>query len=441
MGRLTDVMVKQATPRAVAYEEPDGQDNLRLVVYPSGKKSWAVRYRNASGTVRKVTLGPVERTSLKDARKWAKQLMVQVQAGHDPGAKEKPAPDAETVESAFKKFMVARRAQDRNRSADEVQRQFDTYIEPAIGARILKDLTGEEARKPVLALLDAGSRLMANRLHATIARFLKWCAEPDQGLLEASPYTKHRKPADERTRDRVLSNAELAAVWHAAAGADQPFGSIVRLLILTAQRRSEVAEMVEIELDLNARRWTIPSHRAKNGDRHVVPLSEPAIAELAAVKRVKGKAGFVFTATGEAAFANFGRSKLALDKVLNFNEAWRLHDLRRTATSGMAALGIPAPVVEAILNHRTGTRSGVAGVYNRHRYLDEAELALRAWGRFVTDIVAHDARRTRCDAMRAEERARLRAAVQDDDCAWQAYLTALDASEDAGEPEAVEAAA
>ena len=448
-------MVKQAKPRALAYEEPDGQDGLRLVIYPSGKKSWAVRYRNGAGKLRKVTLGPVERTSLADARKWAKALMVEIQAGHDPAAKEPltSGGDSVTVAKAFKRFMVARRAQERNRAADEVQRQFDTYIEPVLGQRILREVTGADARKPVINLLDAGSRTMANRVHATLARFFKWAADPDQALIEASPYSAYRKPADERTRDRVLSNAEMAAIWNAAADAGQPFGPIVRLLILTAQRRSEVAEMVESELDLNRRVWTIPSQRAKNGDRHTVPLSDPALTELANVKRVRGKAGFVFTTSGAAAFAGFGKAKAKLDAKLGLNEGWRLHDLRRSAATGMAALGVPASVVEAVLNHRTGTRSGVAGIYNRHDYADAAELAMRAWGRFVVDIIAHEPRRLRWDAMRAGDRAGLRAAIQGDNEAWQAYLAALDAPEapeapeaaeaadDAGEPEALEVAA
>lgn len=450
MGRLTDQVVKQAKPKALAYEEPDGQDGLRLVIYPSGKKSWAVRYRNAAGKLRKVTLGPIERTGLKDARKWAKALMVEIQAGHDPAAKEPLASggDSVTVAKAFTRFMVARRAQERNRAADEVQRQYKAYIEPALGQRILREVTGDEARKPVLALLDAGSRIMANRLHATLTRFFKWCADEDQKLIDANPYAGRKRPADERKRDRVLSSKELASVWQAAGDADQPFGPMVRLMILTAQRRSEVAGLTDRELDLNRREWVIPSERAKNGDRHVVSLNDPALSELASVKRVKGKAGYIFTTDGKAAFCGFSKAKAKLDEGLGFSEGWRLHDLRRTAATGMAALGVPASVVEAILNHRTGTRSGVSGIYNVFSYAGPAELALRAWGRYVVDVVAVEPRRLIWDAMRAQERAAACDAIGADDDTWSAYIAAAldapeapEAADDAGEPEVLEVAA
>ena len=428
MGRLTAAMVKPAKARDTQYEESDKADGLVLVVFPSGRKSWAVRYRNDAGKQRKVTLGPVDRLSLGDARNAAKKLMLRIAKGDDPAAKSKSDDaSAMTVKIASERFMIDRRAQDKNRAADEVQRQFNAYILPAIGESVLSKVTGPQVRKIVLARVADGSRIMANRVHATLAKFFKWAADPDRALIEANPYSGYGKPVDEsgRGRERTLSNVELATLWHEAGETDQPFGPIVRLLILTGQRRSEVTGMTDREIDTTRAEWVIPSDRAKNGDRHMVPLSPPAMAELAKVKRV-GKKGLVFTTNGESVYAGHHKAKSRLDEQLQFNEAWRLHDIRRTVATGMAALGITAPVVESILNHRTGSRAGVAGVYNRHSYADEMELALIAWGRFIVDVVAVDKRRIAFDGMRARDKPPFNLAIQSDDEAWSEYLAALD---------------
>lgn len=437
MGRLTVKLVEQAKARAVQYEESDQQDGLVLVVYPSGAKSWAVRYRNEAGKQRKKSLGPVGRMALAKARKEARALMSRIDEGDYPSTRAKAEADkaATTVEAAWERFMVDRRAQDRNRAADEVQRQFDAYILKPIGKRTLSDVRGSDVRKIVQDRVADGSRIMANRVHATLARFFKWAADRDQALIEANPYAGYGKPVDEsgRGRDRTLSNSELAALWREAGATDQPFGPLVRLLILTAQRRSEVTGMTDREIDTTRAEWTIPSERAKNGDRHVVPLSPPALAELAKVKRIKSETGLIFTTDGNAIYSGHHKAKVRLDASLGFNEPWRLHDIRRTVATGMASLGVTAPVVEAILNHRTGSRSGVAGVYNRHDYADDMELALIAWGRFIVDIVAIDARRIAYDAMRARDRARFKLAIQSDDESWSEYLDALDAPAETAE--------
>ncbi|MCV0384043.1 MAG: integrase arm-type DNA-binding domain-containing protein [Erythrobacter sp.] len=431
---MTVKLVESAKARDAQYEESDGEGGLVLVVYPSGAKSWAVRYRNAAGKQRKKSLGPIDRMKLADARKAARAIMARVDDGDDPSSRAKVEADkaALTVRSASERFMKARRAQERNRAADEVQRQFDSYILPAIGEGPIAAVSGDNARKVVTDLANAGARTMANRVHSTLARFFKWAAEPDQRLVAQSPYAGYPKVADERERDRVLSSSELAALWHEAGVTAQPFGPIIRLLILTAQRRSEVTGMTDAELDLNRAEWTIPSDRAKNGDRHVVPLSKPAIAELAKVTRI-GKKGLVFTTTGEAVYAGHHKAKARMDRALGFNEPWRIHDIRRTATTGLIALGQQPATVEALLNHRTGARAGVAGVYNRHQYRDEMELAAEVWGRFIVDVIAIDTRRLAYDRLRLRERAAFNAAIQSDELAWSEYLAVLDDPSDARE--------
>lgn len=446
---LTAVAVRSAKPKLkdgvpIRNEIPDGKTRgLYLIVQPSGAKSWALRYR-FGGKPDKLTIGPVldvreaplaeiplgEPHTLSEARLAADKARAQVATGCDPKERQRAAiaaTDASvTVEDASQSFMVQRRKQDRNRAADEVQRQFDVYINPAIGSQPIDKVTGDDARGIVKSLVESGSPIMANRVHATLATFFKWAADADQKLVPQSPYKDFRKPSGDNSRDRVLSNAELAALWELAGEEGQPFGTIVRLLILTGQRRSEVSGIRDSELDLNARLWTIPAARAKNGQKHLVPLSPQALGELAGVERVSSKSGLWFTTTGETPFSGHSKAKRRIDGKLSFAEAWRLHDIRRTVSTGMAALGVSDAVVEAILNHKSGTKAGVAGVYNRHTYRDEAELALEAWGRFVLDIVAHDERRLAWDAMRGRDRARARLAIHDEDETWQAFLARID---------------
>ena len=424
MGRLNVTVIKQAKARAVQYEESDRQDGLSLVIYPSGKKSWCVRYRNEAGKQRKVTLGPIERLSLPDARREAKALMVNVDRGDDPGAKATTEKTAlAIVRTASESFMADRRAQARNRAAAEVQRQFNAYILPAIGDVAMVDVKGSDARAIVKRLITDGSPVMANRVHATLARFFKWAVDPDQSLIDASPYAAFGKPADERSRDRVLSTAELAALWREAGAADQPFGPLVRLLILTGQRRSEVTGMTESELDRERGEWTIPGLRAKNGEAHIVPLSPAALSELAKVKRI-GKAKTIFTTNGTTVFAGHHKAKARLDGKLQFNGAWRLHDIRRTAATVLQRLGEPVHVVESLLNHKSGAVSGIAAVYQRHEYAEDKRHAVHALARFVVDIASLEARRLEFESMR--DTRNFRAAIHADDEAWSEYLYALD---------------
>jgi len=178
----------------------------------------------------------------------------------------------------------------------------------------------------------------------------------------------------------VLSDDELGRVIRAAREIRGPYGGIVELLALTAQRREEVAQMTWDELDLEKQVWTIPGTRTKNGKPHIVHLSDAAIRAIEARPRT----GALVFATADRPFRNFVHSKPKLDKKAGVS-GWRLHDLRRTAISGMARLGVAPHVADKILNHTAGTISGVAAVYQRHEFMAEREQALDAWARHVEE--------------------------------------------------------
>ena len=183
--------------------------------------------------------------------------------------------------------------------------------------------------------------------------------------------------------DRVLSNEELKSIIQAAREFGGAFGGIVQLLVFTVQRRNEVSEMTWDELDLDQSLWTIPSERTKNAKPHFVHLTDQAKEVLAAMPHV---GSFVYTTTGKSPFSGFSKAKKELDKVSGVT-GWRLHDIRRTVTTGMATLGIAPHVADKIMNHQSGTISGVAAVYQRHEFLDERKTALEAWSNYVQALM------------------------------------------------------
>ena len=243
-------------------------------------------------------------------------------------------------------------------------------------------------------IVDRGSPISANRLLATFRKCCGWSVE--RGLIDVSPCDGVKPPAVNKSRDRVLSDDELRRIWRACDRLAYPFGPLVKLLIITAQRRDEVAGMTAAEVGEASRLWVLPRERAKNDVEHPIPLVAPALAIIAGLPRFSmgdevedaKLPGFLFTTTGTSHVTGFSKAKVALDKLVaaDGGEAlapWTLHDLRRTAATGLARLGVNLPVIERILNHVSGSFGGVAGVYQRHTFADEMRQALDRWAGHV----------------------------------------------------------
>jgi integrase len=200
----------------------------------------------------------------------------------------------------------------------------------------------------------------------------------------------------------------MQEAWAAFDKVGWPFGPFAKLLLLTAARRDEVASARWSEFDLAAKTWTIPKERTKSGQAHEVPLSESALRVLEGLPRIEARhrsTGFVFSTTGKTAVSGFSRAKSIIDAAIlamkresaahrgydqaavQAPEAWTFHDLRRSAASGLAGLGIAPHVIEAVLGHRSGAIKGVAAVYNRYNYSMEKRAALQAWGRHIDALV------------------------------------------------------
>ena len=238
-----------------------------------------------------------------------------------------------------------------------------------------------------------GCPSLANHVHKGLSTLFKWCVRPTIGYLTESPMNGIEKPAAEIERDRVLTDAELAAVWRATAELGFPFGPAVRLMIATAQRRDEVGGMMWSELDIPGRRWVIPAERSKNGRPNIVPLTDLAIAALHEIpsRAVEG-CDYVFTTNGTSPASGYSRAKRRLDTLMSglcqqSLENWTFHDLRRTVATNLAQMGVAQHVIERLLNHLPRQLRGVARIYNRYEYLEERRTALMAWDSRIREIV------------------------------------------------------
>jgi len=250
-----------------------------------------------------------------------------------------------------------------------------------MGTRSIHDIGKRDVIELVSEVTARGAPSAANKLFKVVKTFFGWCE--GRAILNISPAKGLPSPAREMARDRVLDDDELARIIWAARLLTGPYGSIVELLALTGQRREEVAQLSWDELDLSIQTWTLPASRTKNAKPHIVHLSKPAIVVLMRMPRL-GK--FVFSVLGEKPFRNFSGAKRELDRASGVS-GWRLHDLRRTCVSGMARLGVPLHVADKVLNHQSGTISGVAAVYQRHEFLAERKDALERWGAHLARLL------------------------------------------------------
>jgi integrase len=387
--KLTELAVsKMRPPKAGRIEYFDTLlPSFGLRITAVGAKSWIVMTR-VNGKLKRVTLGRYPTTGLADARDLARKAIVDAQQGKTPlGARaRRHVIDGDTVAAVLAEFI----ARDQRGKGRRTWRQVEQALTRELTAAgwMARPIAGI-ARRDVIELLDRvmdrGATTMANRLLAHLRRMLAWAVE--RGILEVSPAAGVRAPASEVDRDRVLEPAELAAVWRGCDALGWPFGPLVQLLMVTGQRRDEVAHMAWPDLDLERRLWTLPRELVKADRAHDVPLSPLALEVVAGLPRVG--VGLVFPANrhgGSGPVSGFSKAKARLDHLSGIT-GWRLHDMRRTAASAMARLGHPPHVVAAVLNHAPASTHGITAVYVRHRYGDEKRAALDAWGREVERII------------------------------------------------------
>jgi integrase len=321
--------------------------------------------------------------SLHQARLAAQKIFTAKLEGRDPAAEKREAKRrivADQVGDLMEAFIAQHVSH--NRSAAEISRLLRREVVKAWTGKSVHEISKRDVVELVTAIMQRGAPVTANKTLKTIKTFFRWCG--GRAVLDRSPAEGVPLPAKEVSRDRVLSDEELAQVILAAREIGWPYGSIVELLALTGQRREEVARATWDEFDLVQSVWTLPKSRTKNAKAHLVHLSRQSIAVL---KRESPGPDFVFSTINAKAFQGFSKAKRELDELSGVR-GWRLHDLRRTCVSGMARLGVAPHIADKILNHQSGTISGVAAVYQRHEFVSERREALNQWGAHLAKIVA-----------------------------------------------------
>ena len=361
---------------------------LVLRVSPTGIKSWTVVYtREADGEKRRVTLGKFPTLSLEKARRKALDAVAAVSDGHDPAGDKRARREAMTV-ADLASLYVERYAKRNKKSWAEDERVLRVDVLPLIGAMKIAAVKRRDVLDIIDAKAEAGKLTQSTHVLAVVRKMFGWAVDED--YLELSPASGVKPRAKPVRRDRVLSAVEVRAIWNALPeAAIRPVtADAFRLLFLTGQRSGEVCGMRRGEVDLERAIWTIPGERTKNALTHVVPLSDAA---LAIVERALARADDewdapLFTRTGEPiesnAIAHAARLKLQV-----LDDRWTPHDIRRTVATMMAEIGILPHVIESVLNHISGFRSGVAGVYNRNQYEPEKRRALDLWAARLDEIV------------------------------------------------------
>lgn len=433
MATITKTRVDDAKPGERDYFLWDSAvPGFGLKVTPAGGRIYVFQYRMAKPgnakamPTRRITLGKHGVLTPDQARKEAKRLAALVTSGIDPRqaeldaiaakdeakrkAEQKARREANLVfETVADTWLAEYELDHRPRSYGQAKLVIHKHLMPKLRGKPLPAIT----RADLQAILDgipAKQPATRRTVYAYASIFFGWAA--GRGDIAESPTANIPKPKAAKARDRVLADEELAAIWQASGAIRAPLGAFYRVLLLTGQRREEVAGMNWSELDRSSATWIIPANRAKNGAANIVPLAPAVIEELdrlALARQVKAdedapdatrwpKAGPVMTIRGGVSLSCFSQAKRLLDaevdKVRKEGRksaaplpAWRVHDLRRTLATGFQRLGVRFEVTEAVLNHVSGAKGGVAGIYQRHDWKEEKRDALEAWARHVAAIL------------------------------------------------------
>ncbi len=407
---LTDASLRSLRPGAARREIPDGKiGGLYYVVQPSGATSWALRYRHL-GKPRKLTIGSGA-IPLADARNLAREALVKIARGDNPAAEkvaaresakaaEKQASDlVEKVVASFLERYAMKKC--KATTWGEYKRILENNVATPWRGRRLGELTRADVHELLDGIIDRGAAVQANRTFAALRTMSNWALE--RGVIDRNPCAGLKAPTQETSRERVLTDEEIRLAWLAFEKVGWPFGRLGQLLLLTGARRDEVAEAKWSELDMDHKLLILPPARMKAKEAHEIPLPEKAMEIIASLPKVaaKGKEPeFLFTTSGERPVSGFSKGKAHIDRLIaelvhaeQGDEAaepahWVFHDLRRTVATNLQKLGVRLEVTEAVLGHVSGSRGGIVGIYQRHKFADEKRAALEAWARKLDAIVS-----------------------------------------------------
>jgi integrase len=389
--RLTPMEIKALKPDASTRREvPAGPPaGLYCIVHSSGKRVFALRYR-WQGRPRKLTFGAWPDLPLSKARASAEAALDKLKEGLDPAmerAKEEHRSAdsfSRVVDEFVERYLKARK----RKSWKETERILKREAVPIWGSRSIAEIQRPDVLRLLDKIVDRGSCIMANRTRAALSKLFNWSIS--RGYVETNPLTGTSRPAEEETRDRVLSQDELTIVYKAAVELGYPYGPHLQLLTLTAQRLNEVARMRWEQVDVQAGLWTLPRTATKSKRIHDVPLSPAALDILKGLPRFTAGDYVFSTRSGALPINGFSKTKAALDAKIAESgftmQPWRLHDLRRTATTWLAKNGVEPHILSALLNHAPASTMGITAIYARTRYSEERREALEQWADYVVSL-------------------------------------------------------
>jgi integrase len=407
----------------------DAASPLILVIHPTGRKSWMLRFRRPDGTIANFVLGPVDLSgsspggenpkigqplSLVAARQLAAKVNAERAAGRDVVADRKASKHRQRVavaEARANSFAAAahdfitEHAKAKTRGWKETAANLglnwrdlslrrgglaERWADRSVKHVDAHDLFAaiDEARRigtPGIAPRRNGkSEARARKLHGALSVMFSWLQRHRR--IELDPMASLHKPDPAAKRDRVLTDAEIRKFWAATDRVAAPFGAVLKLLLLTGARLNEIARLRWEEAGEGGTVLNIPGSRTKNHLPFVIPLPPVAQEIVASAPRVDDDCAFVFTTNNLSSISGWSKLKRRLDAAMGSAQPWRIHDLRRTAATGMASIGVQPHVVEACLNHVSGYKAGVAGIYNQHAYRAEKEEALARWADHLAGV-------------------------------------------------------
>ena len=381
-------LAKSTGSRVLLWDTQEAGFGCR--VSPGGRVSWIVQvwWDGRGGRAKRYTFNAID---LADAREQVPEhrakLLKKVDLPRIRSEERKQSRQAHTERKATRLGDVVatyfRKKPLEERFWKELQGRFDNQIIPELGTDTpLADITQAQIEELIEAKAD-NHPVAARTLYEALRPFFKWCVRRKH--IAASPLDGVEIPELPGSRDRILTDDEVKLFWSATDGLPF-FRDFYRVLLLTAQRREEVSGMRWDEIA--GATWTIPGSRTKNGNTHIVHLSPQVKAILDALPR---RGEYVFGKQGTGPISGYSKAKRNLDKRLTI-PAWRVHDLRRTARSGLAKMRIPKEVASKILNHSSSGKDRLDDVYNRYDYLEERRMALEAWANYVDELVSGETR-------------------------------------------------
>jgi integrase len=369
---------------AIFFDDKIPGFGLRLRA--GGSQTWVFQFK-IGPLQQRMVLGKASAMKPEAARKIAERHHAAIKDGRNPAAEKavRAAQSANTFGPLVARYLEFKRDRLRPRSFAEVRRHLEAHAKPlhrlpvavidkAIVAHLIKDIA------------TSSGIIAANRVRASLSALFAW-AMKETDFVEVNPVINTHAAGKEKARDRVLENREIKAIWNALV--DDEYGAIIKLLLLTAQRRNEIGCLRWREIDFERNRIALPDERTNNGRAHHVPMSDVVRGLLEARRSKRSEGQELVFPHGDRGFAGWtSTQKKALDKRIPDLPRWTSHDLRRTAATRMAEdLGVQPHVIEAILNHVSGHKSGVAGIYNLATYAAEKAAALTLWADHIAAIV------------------------------------------------------